>query len=131
MTTVQAQKDPEGERDQLRAERDQLKVQMEGFRASLVKAHEEAVHEYRANFKETNDYLDLLNDTTEEYKALLKRVNPNFDTEHYDRLILELEEPQTPTPKDPVRFEKLDLIETSGNMVGPSIVGENAEASSS
>ena len=61
----------------------------------------------------------------------MKRVNPNFDTKHYDRLILELDEPQTPTPEDPVGFEKLDLIETPGNVAGPSIVGENAEASSS
>ena len=47
---------------------------MEGFEASLAKACEEAVQEYRANFKETSDYLDLLNDATEEYKASLKRV---------------------------------------------------------
>ena len=40
--------------------RDSLKVQVEGFGASLAKAHEEAIQEYKANFKETDDYLDLI-----------------------------------------------------------------------
>ena len=72
---------------------DSLKVQVEGFGASLAKASEEAVQEYRANFKETYDYLDLMQDATKEYKAQLKKVNLDFDVEHYDRLILGLEEP--------------------------------------
>ena len=101
---------------------------MEGFGASLVKAHEEAVQEYMANLKENNDYLDLMNDTTEEYKASLRRVNPDFDAEHYDRLILELEKPQTLTPNDPVGFDKLELIGILGNAVDPSTMGENVEA---
>ena len=102
---------------------------MEGFGASLAKAHEEAIQEYRANFKETNDYLDLMHSATEEYKAQLKKVNPDFDAEHYDRLILELEKPQTPTSEDPISFDQLDPIETSGNTTGPSIMNESAEAS--
>ena len=76
---------------------------MEGFGASLAQAHKKAIYEY--NFKETNDYLDLLNDATEEYKASLRKVNPNFDSEHYDRLILVLEEPQIPALEDPVGFD--------------------------
>ena len=66
---------------------------MEGFRASLAKAREKAAQEYRANFKETNDYLDLINNATKEYKTSLRKVNPDFDAEHYDTLILELEKP--------------------------------------
>ena len=73
---------------------------MEGFKASLTRACEEAVQEYRANFKKTKDYLDLLNDVTEEYKASLKRVNPSFDAEYYDNLILEQEELQTSALED-------------------------------
>ena len=86
----------EGERDQskvkrnhLKAELDQLNALVEGFRASLTRALEGAIQEYRANFKETRYYLDILNDSTEEYKASLKRVDPYFDTEYYDNLILE------------------------------------------
>ena len=92
------------ELDLAEGERDQLKARVEGFKASLAKAREEDTQEYRANFKETNDYLDFMNDATEEYKASLRRVNPNFDAEYYNRLILELEEPQTLAPKDPVGF---------------------------
>ena len=68
-------------------------MQAKGFKASSTKARKEAVQEYRANFKETNDYLELLNDAAKEYKAWLKNVNPSFDVEYYNRLILELEEP--------------------------------------
>ena len=50
-------------------ERDLLKAQVEGFGAFLAKARKEAVQEYRANFKEMSDYLDLMQDATEEYKA--------------------------------------------------------------
>ena len=77
---------------------------MERFGASLAKTYEEAVQEYRANFKETSDYLDLMNDATKEFKALLKRVNPSFDAEYYDNLILKQEEPQTPVLEDPLGF---------------------------
>ena len=74
-------------------EKNSLKVHVASIEALLAQAHEEAVQEYKANFKETNDYLDLIRDATEEYKAQLKKVNPDFDTEHYDRLILEAYEP--------------------------------------
>ena len=76
-------------------ERNTLKVHMAGIGALMAKAREEAVQEYKANFKETDDYLDLMRDAIEEYKAQLKKVNPNpnFDAEHYDRVILEADEP--------------------------------------
>ena len=61
---------------------------MEGFEAALARAREELVQEYRANFKEKIEYLDVLNDASEEYKASLKRVDPNFNVEYYDNLIL-------------------------------------------
>ena len=89
---------------------------MEGFGAFLAKAHEETVQEYKTNFKETNDYLDLLDNASKEYKASLKKVNPDFDAEYYDRLILKLEEPQTPAPEDLVGFDQLDHIRTPDNV---------------
>ena len=58
------------------------------FDAALARAREELVQEYRANFKEKIEYLDVLNDASEEYKASLKRVDPNFNVEYYDNLIL-------------------------------------------
>ena len=112
-------------------EQDSLKVQVEGIRASLAKAREEAVQEYKANFKETDDYLDLMRDATKEYKAQLKTVNPSFDVGHYDRLILGLDEPQTLAPEDQVGFDQLDSIRTLVNAVGPSTPGIDAEASTS
>ena len=78
----------EGEQDQLKVERDQLKALVEGFEAALARARKEAVQEYRANFKETRKYTYVLNDAFEEYKASLKRVDPNFNAEYYDNLIL-------------------------------------------
>ena len=66
-----------------------------------------------------------MQDATTEYKASLKKVNPNFNVEHYDRLILKLDEPQTPAPEDPVRFDQLDPIGTPGNTTGPSTTGIN------
>ena len=76
-------------------ERNTFKVLMAGIGALMTKARDEAVQEYKANFKEMDDYLDLMRDATEEYKAQLKKVNPNpnFDAKHYDRVILEADEP--------------------------------------
>ena len=61
----------------------------------------------------------------------MKKINPNFDADHYDRLILELEEPQTPAPEDPVGFDQLDSIGTLGNVASSFAVGENVEAPTS
>ena len=90
---VQTQKYAKGERDRLKAKLNQHKAQTKGFGPSLAKVRKEAVQEYSANFKETNDCLDLLNDATKEYKASLNRVNLGFDAEYYEKLILELKEP--------------------------------------
>ena len=64
-------------------------------------------------------------------KAQLKKVNPDFDVEHYDKLILETDEPQTLAPKDPIGFDQLDPIRTLGTTTGPSAFGEKAVASPS
>ena len=72
-----------------------------------------------------------MRDATEEYKAQLKKVKPDFDTEYYDRLILEVEEPQTLTLKDPVGFDQLNLIGTPGTAAGPSALAGDVEASTS
>ena len=42
-------------------EKDQLKALVERFEAVLARAHKEALQEYRANFKETQEYLCVLN----------------------------------------------------------------------
>ena len=112
-------------------ERNTLKVHVAGIGTLLAKVREEAVQEYKANFKETNDYLDLMRDATKEYKAQLKKVNPDFDAEHYDRLILKADEPQTPTSEDPVGFDQLDSIGTPGTAAVPSALGEDVEACTS
>ena len=93
---------------------------MAGIGALVAQAHEEVVQGYKANFNDTDNYLDLIRDTTEEYKESLKKVNPDFDADYYDKLILEAGEPQTPAPKDPVRFNQLNLTGTPGITAGPS-----------
>ena len=44
------------------------------------------------------DYLFLMRDAVNEYKASIKKVNPTFDGDYYDRLISG--EPTTPAPED-------------------------------
>ena len=53
---------------------------------------------YKDGFKDTIDYLYLMRDAVNEYKASIKRVDPTFDGDHYDRLISG--EPDTPAPED-------------------------------
>ena len=98
-------------------ERDLLKVQVAGTWAQVAKAHEEAIWEYKENFKDTDDYLDLMRDDITKYKEALKRVDSNFDGDYYDKLILS--EPQTLAPRDPDGFEQLDLIGTPGTTTVP------------
>ena len=105
-------------------ERNILKVYVVG--ALVAQAREEAIHEYKVNFKDTDDYLDLIRDATMEYKESLKRVDPSFDADHYDRLILC--EPQTPTSEDLVGFDQLDPIGTPGTAAGPSADRDIASA---
>ena len=85
---------------------------MARIRALVAQSREEAIQEYKANFKDTDDYLDQMRDATVKYKESLKWVDPSFDADYYDRLILG--EPQTPAPEDPVGFDQLDLIGTLG-----------------
>ena len=80
--------------------------------AKVAKALEEAVQEYKNNFKDTVDYLYLMRDAVDEYKMAIKKVDPNFDGDHYNNLIFG--EPSTLAPKDHVGFEQLDLIGTPG-----------------
>ena len=54
-----------------------------------------------------------MRDVVSEYKIVLKKVDPNFNSDYYDNLILS--EPQTLAPEDPVGFEQLDPIGTPGN----------------
>ena len=44
------------------------------------------------------DYLLLMRDVVNEYKASIKRVDPTFDGDYYDRLVSG--EPDTPAPED-------------------------------
>ena len=66
-----------------------LKAHVAGIGALVAHAWEEAIQEYKANFKDTDDYLDLTRDTVIEYKENLKRVDSSFDGDYYDRLILD------------------------------------------
>ena len=84
----------------------------------VTKAREEAVQQYKDNFKDMNDYLKLMRDAVVEYKIAMKRVDPNFDGDNIDSLILG--EPQTLTPEDLVGFEQLDPIGTHGNAAEPN-----------
>ena len=66
--------------------------------AKVVKARVDAVQEYNNNFKDTVDYLLLMRDAVNEYKASIKRVDPTFDGDYYDRIISG--EPDTHAPED-------------------------------
>ena len=69
-------------------ERNSLRIQVAGIRVQVAKAHEESIQEYKANFKDTDDYLELMRDAVAEYKEAVKKFDPNFDNDYYDRLIL-------------------------------------------
>ena len=66
--------------------------------ASVAEAEMDAVKAYKDGFKDKVDYLFLMRDAVNEYKASIKRVDPTFDGDHYDRLISS--EPDTPAPED-------------------------------
>ena len=61
---------------------------MTGIRALMVQGHKESVQEFKANFKDMDNYLDLMRAATIEYKESLKQVDPSFDADHYDKLII-------------------------------------------
>ena len=90
--------------------RNSLRIQVAGIGAQVAKARKKAIQEYKANFKDTDNYLELMRDAVAEYKEAVKLVDPNFNGDYYNRLILD--EPQTPAPEDLVGFEQLDLIRT-------------------
>ena len=58
-------------------ERNNLRVHVASIWTLVAQAREKAIQEYKANIKDTYDYLDLMKDATKEYKVSLKKVNPN------------------------------------------------------
>ena len=66
--------------------------------AKVAKAKVDAVQAYKDGFKDTMDYLFLMRDAVNEYKASIKKVDPTFDGDYYDRLIFG--EPATPATED-------------------------------
>ena len=54
--------------------RNTLKVHVVGIGAIMAQAHEEAVQEFKVNFKDTDDYLNLMKDATMVYKESLKQL---------------------------------------------------------
>ena len=50
------------------------------------------------------DYLYLMRDAVNEYKASINKVDPTFDNDYYDRLISG--EPATPAPEDSIETLK-------------------------
>ena len=65
------------EQDSLRAE----------IAAKVAKARVDAFQEYKNSFKDMMDYLFLMRDAVNEYKASIKKVDPTFDGDYYDCLI--------------------------------------------
>ena len=49
-------------------ERNTLKVYVEGIEALVAQTQEEAIQEYKVNFKDTENYLNLIRDVVTEYK---------------------------------------------------------------
>ena len=76
-------------------EQGSLKVEMA---AKVAKAETDAVKAYKDDFKDTVDYLFLMRDAVNEYKASIKKVDPTFDGDDYDHLISG--ELATPAPED-------------------------------
>ena len=66
--------------------------------AKVAKAKVDVVQEYKNSFKDTVDYLFLMRDVVNKYKASIKKVDPTFDRDYYDGLILG--EPATHAPED-------------------------------
>ena len=65
-----------------------LKGQLVGVEERVAMAREEAIQEYKDKFKDTNNYFKLMRDAVGEYKMAVKKVDPNFDIDYYDNLIL-------------------------------------------
>ena len=80
-------------------EQDALKAEMV---AKVAEARVHTVQEYKNNFKDTVDYLFLMRDAVNEYKASIKKVDPTFNGDYFDRLISG--EPATPAPEDSIEM---------------------------
>ena len=72
--------------------------------AKVAKAKADIVQEYKDGLKDTMDYMFLMRDAVNEYKASIKRVDLTFDGYYYYRLISG--ELATPAPED---FDKAPL----------------------
>ena len=83
--------------------------------SKVAKAQEEAVQEYKNNFKDMVDYLYQIKDVVDEYKMAIKKVDRTSDGDHYDSLIFG--KLSIPAPEDPVGFKQLDPIGTLGAAV--------------
>ena len=77
----------------------------------MAKVRVDAVQEYKNSFKDMVDYLYLMRDVVNEYKASIKKVDPTFDGDYYDCLIFC--EPATPAPED--------LVETPEEEAEPDV----------
>ena len=89
-----------------------LKGELAGIGKRVAKAREETVQEYKDQFKDIDNYRDLMRDAVAEYKMAVKKADPPSTLTITTNLILG--EPQILTPEDPVRFEQLDPIGTPG-----------------
>ena len=71
---------------------------------------------------DTVDYLYLMRDAVNEYKASIKKVDPTFDCDYYDRLIFG--QPTTPAPEDSIETPE----EEAEQEVAPSTEPEQENA---
>ena len=85
--------------------------------AKVAKAMVDNVQEYKDGFKDTMDYLLFMRDAVNEYKASIKRVDPTFDGDHYDRLISG--EPTTPAYEDLDEASLAEAEQEVAQFVGP------------
>ena len=96
-----------------------IKAEME---AQVAKARSDNMQEYKDGFKDTMDYLFLMRDAVNGYKASIKGVDPTFDSNYYNRLISG--EPTTPAPED--TFKALEEDAEQG--VAPPVELEQSDA---
>ena len=85
--------------------------------AKVAKAKVDVVQEYKNSFKDTVDYLFLMRDAVNEYKASIKKVDPTFDGDYYDRLISR--EPASPAPEYSVEAPKEEAEQEVAQSVDP------------
>ena len=90
--------------------------------AKVAKARVEPVQEHKNSFKDTVDYLYLMRDAVNKYKESIKKVDPSFDGDYYDRLISG--EPATSAPEVLVEMPE-DKAEQD---VAPSVEPEQENA---